>query len=156
MKKDDVDDRSRSLRIKEGIVKARLNRGRWGRPSISETKGDPKIALKAAQMRSQGLSWSEIASILNVGRTTARRLVNLYQKDGDSQTNIDTEKIDSNTNVKGTFSENKDDQGTDPDIADNQGQYPQLASNDDVLSRLPKTFQIFNTLLERAREKQVK
>ena len=156
MKKDDVDDRSRSLRIKEGIVKARLIRGKWGRPTIIETKGDPQIALKAAQMRSQGLSWSEIASILDIGRTSARRLVNLYQKDGDSQTKIDADIIESYRKVKGTFSENKDNQGPDSNTANNQGQYPQISSNDDVLSRLPKTFQIFNSLLERARQKQAK
>ena len=85
MKKDNIEAKTRSLRIKEGIAKAKLKRGKWGRPSITETKGDPQIALKAAEMRSQGLSWSEIASNLEIGRTTVRRLVSLCQKDKDNR-----------------------------------------------------------------------
>lgn len=81
MKKIDATDRRRSFRIKEGITKPRGVRKERGRPNIMETSGDPQIALKAAGMRSQGLSWSQIASNLGIGRTTARRLASLCQKD---------------------------------------------------------------------------
>lgn len=88
MKKDNIEAKTRSLRIKKGIANAKLKRGKWGRPSIIETKDDPNLAYKASEMRSKGFSWSEIASCLKIGRTTARRLVNLCQKDEDCQKEV--------------------------------------------------------------------
>jgi hypothetical protein len=156
MKKDDIDDKSRSLRIKEGIAKAKKTRGKWGRPSVIEIKGDPKLACKASEMRTQGLSWSEIASNLEIGRTTVRRLVCLYQKDGDNSLRIDVDGIASNRKVNCTFGENEEGEKAITENEKNLCQDNRLPSNDTVLNKMPKTFQIFNSLLEKARQKQAK
>ena len=47
---------------------------RAGRPSLEETRGDPRLAEKAQALRAMGLSWSQVAERLGVGRTSARRL----------------------------------------------------------------------------------
>lgn len=52
---------------------------RGGRPTIEETRGDPLLAEKARALRDAGLSWSQVAERLGVGRTTARRLC-LYSR----------------------------------------------------------------------------
>ena len=155
-KKDNIVKNSRSFLIKEGIAKARSRREKWGRPSVIETRGDPKIGFKASEMRSQGLSWSEIASNLKIGKTTARRLVILYQKDGDKQTEINFERIGCNRKVNCTSGENEDEQEAKTETSKNQIQDNRFPSNDDVLNIMPKTFQIFTSLLEKARQKQVK
>ena len=155
-KKDNKVKSSRSFLIKEGIAKVRQRRGKWGRPSIIETKGDPEIGLKASTMRSQGLSWSEIASNLKIGKTTARRLVILYQKGGDEQKEIDSDSTGCNRKVICTFGENEDEQEAKSETSKNQIQDNRFPSNDDVLNKMPKTFQIFNSLLEKARKKQAK
>lgn len=48
--------------------------GRRGRPTIERVTGDPFIGQKAVKLRQAGLSWTEIASMLQISRTTARRL----------------------------------------------------------------------------------
>jgi hypothetical protein len=155
-KKDNKVKSSRSFLIKEGIAKARSRREKWGRPSIIETKGDPEIGFKASEMRSQGLSWSEIASNLKIGKTTSRRLVIHYQEDGDEKKEIDSDRAGCNRKVNCTFSENVGEQEAKTETSKNQIQDNQFHSNDDVLNKMPKTFQIFNSLLEKARKKQAK
>lgn len=39
-----------------------------------ERTGDPSLPEKARTLREQGLSWSQVATKLGIGRTTARRL----------------------------------------------------------------------------------
>ncbi len=114
-----------------------------------ETKGDPEIGDKASEMRSQGLSWSEIASSLSIGKTTARRLVSLHQKDEDNPIRTDADGVGPIRKVTCTFSENEGD-------SINQPQDDRFPLKDDVLNKLPKTFQILNSLLEKARQKQAK
>lgn len=66
---------------KAGIDRASASLGRWGRPTVMDRKGDPNLASKASEMRSKGLSWSQIASGLGVSRSSAKRLARVYQKD---------------------------------------------------------------------------
>lgn len=80
-KNNQTENKIHSERVKEGITQARARRKKWGRPTVAEVKGDSNIAARAAEMRDFGLSWSQIASNLGVGRTTARRLVITCQKD---------------------------------------------------------------------------
>ncbi len=46
----------------------------WGRARTSRLIRDPTLPAKAIQLRRRGLSWSQVAQSLRVGRTTARRL----------------------------------------------------------------------------------
>ncbi len=59
----------------------------WGRAKVSKLIADPGLPAKALQLRSQGLSWSEMAQTLQVGRTTARKLCILagWKPGGDSR-----------------------------------------------------------------------
>ena len=41
---------------------------------MEERLGDPLLVVKARTLRAEGLSWTQIAERLGVGRTTARRL----------------------------------------------------------------------------------
>ena len=73
-------------RVKAGIARERAKaeangeKFHWGRPPIWESRQDPKIILRAKQMRSQGTSWTTIAQKLGIGRTTARRLCQKAQQ----------------------------------------------------------------------------
>lgn len=107
-------------------------------------------------MRSQGLSWSAIASNLKIGKTTARRLIIQYQEDGDEKKEIDPDKAGCNRKVNRTSGENEDEQEAKTETSITQPQDDRFPSNDDVLNKMPKTFQIFNSLLEKARQKQAK
>ena len=109
-----------------------------GRPTVMESRGDPKLPTRAAELRSLGLSWSQIASRLGVGRTTARRLVLLCQKDEGSQTRDDI--------ISDVPQTNDDNPQT------NDSQCVPFEIKEDVLERLPKTFRIFASLVRRARE----
>ena len=111
-----------------------------GRPSVIESLGDPHLPLKAAVLRNTGRSWSEIASILGVGRTTAKRLATMYQKENESQ----IEKAPNNKMPK------KDD--TKHEIED--AQWPSLSMEEGILDCLPKTFKTFISLVKRAQETQ--
>lgn len=113
---------------------------RRGRPSVIESLGDPQLPLKASALRSTGRSWSEIASLLGVGRTTAKRLATMFQKDNESQ-------IEKGTNNK---MPKKDD--TKHEIEDIQ--WPALSVDEGILERMPKTFRIFVSLVKRAQETQ--
>lgn len=111
-----------------------------GRPSVLESLGDPHLPVKASAMRSAGYSWSEIASYLSVGRTTAQRLATMYQKENESQ-------IDKAPNNKMPKKGNTKHEDEDP-------QWPELSMEDGILDCLPKTFKIFISLVKRARETQ--
>lgn len=113
-------------------------KSRRGRPSVMESLGDPHLPQKASALRSTGRSWSEIASLLGVGRTTAKRLATMYQKENESQ-------IDKAPNNK---MPKKDD--TKHEIEDTQ--WPALSIDEGILERLPKTFKIFISLVRRAQE----
>ena len=95
------------------------------------------------------------ASNLGIGKTTARKLVLLYQKD-DEQGKVDPERAGCIRNVNGTFNEDEEEQETKNENSKNQVQDDQFPSNYDVLNRMPKTFQILNSLLEKAKKKQSK
>lgn len=111
-----------------------------GRPTVLERKKDPYLALRAVEMRSLGFSWSQIASRLGIGRTTARRLVLMYQKRNENQTakNLGFSVPKQNVVVK----------------EKNGSQRVSDSKDDDMLVKLPKTFQIFSNLLERVRRMQ--
>lgn len=155
-KKNDKEEDTRSLRIKQGIAKARASRRKWGRPSIMESKGDPELALKATALHSQGLTWSEIASNLEIGKTTARRLVRQNQRERYHPLGNDANNIATNRTVTCDLGENEDEQEVKDDTSIYQPQGNQLSLHDEVLNKMPKTFQILNSLLERARQKQAK
>ena len=78
----------------------------------------------------------------------------LYQKDGDEQE--DSDNTECNRKVNCTFNENEDEQETKTETSQNQIQDDRFPSNNDVFNKMPKTFQIFNSLLEKARQKQEK
>lgn len=118
--------------------KSKEKRRKPGRPSIIESKGDPDLASKAAEMRFLGHSWGEIGSSLGLARSTARRLVLMYQKDIGCQAREEVKSPVQKPTVIGTHEDHTQDVG--------------LTLDDDVLKRLPKTFQIFSSLLTRVRD----
>jgi orotate phosphoribosyltransferase-like protein len=105
-----------------------------------DSKKDPEIAAKATELRSQGLSWSQIASRLGIGRTTARRLVTVCLNK--KSVEVDKE-IYSSMPKSNHFDSNKSDRSN-------------LISSldDDIFGKLPKSFQIFSELLEKAKDAQ--
>ncbi|MCJ2563072.1 MAG: hypothetical protein LN417_03160 [Candidatus Thermoplasmatota archaeon] len=113
-------------------------RRRPGRPSILEVRKDPDLARRAAEMRFLGSSWGEIGSSLGLARSTARRLALMYQKEIGCQS-----KATKNPAVPNTV-----------DIGTRKGHSQHLDSNidKDVLEQMPKTFQIFSSLLSRVRD----
>ncbi len=82
-----------------------------------------------------------IASRLGVGRTTARRLFSLYQKGVEGQT-----RLDSNVAVPENDTHN---------ASEKPSQCVVSSTGDDILGKLPKTFQIFSSLLEKVREMDI-
>lgn len=113
-------------------------RRRPGRPSILEVRRDPDLARKAAELRFFGHSWGEIASSLGLARTTARRLVLMYHKQIGCQSNENRSRPLPNSRDIGT--KRRRSQLSDSHI------------DKDVLEQMPKSFQIFSSLLERVRE----
>ena len=113
-------------------------RRRPGRPSILEVRKDPDLARRAAELRFLGHSWGQIGSLLDLPRSTARRLSLGYQKDIGCQSSA----------TKNPSVPNPVDIGT-----HRRHCQPSDSSIDkDVLEQMPKTFQIFSSLLERVRE----
>jgi len=135
---DIMHDKNRSGKIKDGIARAKARGIKLGRPTIAEVKGDPYIASKAAIMRSRGLSWSQIALRLNISRSSARRLVGMCKKEDNNWT-MD---IDNPSMPKCDVSDTREIERHDI----------MPLTNDDIFSSMPKTFQIFSTLLAKARE----
>ncbi|MCK4457732.1 MAG: hypothetical protein KAW39_08335 [Thermoplasmata archaeon] len=113
-------------------------RRRPGRPSILEVRKDPDLARRAAEMRFLGRSWGEIGSSLGLARSTARRLVLAYQKGIGCQ---------SRESVRSSVPKH-----TDISTPEGHTQHIESSMDDDVLEKLPKTFQIFSSLLTRVRE----
>jgi len=113
-------------------------RRRPGRPSVLEVRKDPDLARKAAELRFLGHSWGEIGSSLGLARTTARRLALAYQNEIGCQP-----KATKNLAVPNTV-----------DIGTRKGhsQHPDSNIDKDVLEQMPKTFQIFSSLLQKIRE----
>jgi hypothetical protein len=85
-----------------------------------------------------GLSWSQIASRLGIGRTTARRLAKACQKDEKNWLEKSSKRFVP--------------KGIDDCKGDKEGQYVASSHDNDILGRMPKTFQIFSELIEKARE----
>lgn len=123
---------------KSDFQKSHKKKRKRGRPSVLESKEDPDLASKATEMRFLGLSWSQIASRLGIGRTTARRLVLAFQKSSGSQT-----KSDSNSSVPKTDSCH---------LMAEVGQHFSLSLKEDILEGMPKTFRIFVSLIRKARQ----
>jgi hypothetical protein len=113
-------------------------RRRPGRPSILEVRKDPDLARRAAEMRFLGRSWGEIGSSLGLARSTARRLVLMYQKEIGCQSKATRNPAVPNTIEIGT--------------REGHSQHPDSNIDKDVLEQMPKTFQIFSSLLARVRE----
>lgn len=147
-----MDKEDRSKKIKLGIERAKAIRGKWGRPGVVELKGDPHLAAKASELRSGGFSWSKIASRLSISRSSARRLVNLCQKDGDIQIDNNLDSSVPKTSASDTRAEKIDrKEVVQPDAVD-AVQSIDVSTNDEVLAKMPKTFRIFSDLLRQARE----
>jgi hypothetical protein len=123
---------------KKNNAQGKSKRRRPGRPSILEARKDPNLARRAAEMRFLGHSWGEIGSSLRLARSTARRLVLMYQKDIGCQTVVKAKSSVQKPTVIGTREDHTQD--------------VELTLDDDVLERLPKTFQIFSSLLARVRD----
>ena len=123
---------------KRNDARGKIKSRKPGRPSILEVRKDPDLAKKAAEMRFLGHSWGEIGSSLGLARSTARRLALLYQKDIGCQA---VEKVKSSVPKRIII-----------DTMQDQSQYVESNIDDDILERLPKTFQIFSSLLARVRD----
>lgn len=123
---------------KKNNAQDRVKRRKPGRPSILEVRKDPNLAKRAAEMRFLGHSWGEIGSSLGLARSTARRLVLMYQKEIGCQ---------SSENVHSSVPKH-----TDISTLEGHAQHIESSIDDDVLRKLPKTFQIFSSLLARVRE----
>ena len=139
---DKIKNETRSIQIKNGIERAKSQGKKLGRPSIRDSKGDPKIAFKAAELRSQGLSWSQIASHLGIGRTTARRLVNLYLNKNSIWPSDEKNPSMPKSSVFNT--------------SVSESQHIASSIDIDILGNLPKSFQIFSSLLQQAKKAQEK
>ncbi len=124
---------------RDSSEKGSERKGRRGRPSVIESLGDPHLPLKASALHNTGRSWSETASILGVGRTTAKRLATMYQKENESQ----IEKLSNNKTPKETDAGN-DEEGS---------QWSALSIEEGILECMPKTFRIFASLAKRAQER---
>ena len=123
---------------KKNNAQGKSKRRKPGRPSILEVRKDPNLARRAAEMRFLGHSWGEIGSSLGLARSTARRLVLMYQKDIGCQTREEVKSPVQKPTVIGTREDHTQD--------------VELTVDDDVLEKLPKTFQILSSLLARVRE----
>jgi hypothetical protein len=135
-------NKNHSKKIRDGLERAKAKGKKLGRPSIFKSKNDSQIALKAAELRSQGLSWSQIASRLGIGRTTARRLVALYLND----TSVNFKKeADSSMPITNEV-----------DMPESRNPIIISSIDVDILGRLPKSFQIFSKLLEKANDERRK
>ncbi|TET91142.1 MAG: recombinase family protein [Methanomassiliicoccales archaeon] len=75
------EETTHSSRVKAGITRAKARGRRWGRPTVTEKKMDPDLAVKVFEMRAQGLPWSEVAIRLDVSESTARRLLSTFEGD---------------------------------------------------------------------------
>ena len=91
---------------------------------------------------------------LGIGKTTARKLVLLYQKD-DEQGKVNRKRTECIRNVNGTFIENEDEQEAKTENLKTQVQDDLFPSDACVLNTMPKTFQISNSLLEKVRYKHI-
>lgn len=137
-----VINKLRSMQIKAGIARVKAQGKKLGRPTIQEIKRNPTIINEAAELRANGLSWSQIASHLKVSRSTARRLVESNQKENNFVSNGEEKPSMPKTNVlKRPLNES---QNIDP------------ALDNDVFSQFPKSFKIFSSLLEKAKKAQEK
>ena len=123
---------------KRNEAQEKNKRRKPGRPSILEIRKDPDLAKKAAEMRFLGHSWGEIGSSLDLPRSTARRLSLLYKKEiGCQAGEIATSSVPKRA-ISGT--------------RQHHSQHSGSAIDDVILERLPKTFQIFSSLLARVRD----
>ena len=123
---------------KKNNAQGKVKRRKPGRPSILEVRKDPDLARRAAEMRFLGHSWGEIGSSLGLARSTARRLVLMYQKEIGCRTVENVKSSVPKRTIIGT--------------GEGHSQYVESNIDDDVLEKLPKTFQIFSSLLTRVRE----
>lgn len=124
--------------IKNGIGKLNIQKEKRGRPTLIKSKGDPLIVSKAVKLREQGLSWSEIGLKLQISRSSARRLVLLYQKDEKVYQNEVQDQLIQNYQTDKKH-ENK---GSDDD----------LLLEDEIFENLPYLYQKFIQLLRQSRE----
>ncbi len=129
-----------SMKIKNGIKRARALGQKWGRPSIMDLKNDPDIAIKAKKFRSQGHSYSEIASELNISRSSARRLVQKGQEVNNFSTSLEGKPTVPKTNVLKR--------------PPNERQSIETDIDNEAYSQLPKSFQIFQNLRAKAKKAQ--
>ena len=65
---------SAGIASKKAEAKAKGEKWRWGQARVSKWVNDPTYLDRAAQLRSEGLSYTQLANELGVSRTTARRL----------------------------------------------------------------------------------
>jgi DNA invertase Pin-like site-specific DNA recombinase len=76
----EFESRAIGERVAAGIAARRAEAERrgerflWGRAKVSPLTQDPDLPARALRFRQSGLSWTQVARTLGVGRTTARRL----------------------------------------------------------------------------------
>ncbi|MHA1962122.1 MAG: hypothetical protein ACW99U_18105 [Candidatus Thorarchaeota archaeon] len=111
-------------------------RGRPGRPPVTKSQAD--LPSRAVKLRSEGYSWSQISSILKVGRSSIRRVVLAHQNNDMSETD--------------TLPDTCISIGEILDCQDEDNRTGSSLTDNDVLDGMPRTFQIFSSLLEKVRE----
>ena len=134
-----------------------------GRPSIQEQLGDPMLATKALELRTEGLSWTKIAGRLGIGRSTARKLCldsgdvqaveisHLKEDDASSGKTLirnSSETVFGSRQQETLTAESKPDAQV-PRTSGGTGKNP--TADEEECQGLPRTFRLFSMLLHRAR-----
>ena len=148
---------------REAEERRRVRNPKGGRPRIEEQLGDPMLALKAQGLRGKGLSWSKIADRLGIGRSTARTLClksahaqvgESPRSEEDDASRDDAQFRNSSETVLGYSQEEVEDAETKltrRNLSPSGKAVDNPRKGDEEDEGLPRTFQLFSVLLERAR-----
>lgn len=103
-----------SRRVKAGIARAKAEGRRWGRPSTAEKRMDPDLSVKVSNMRARGIPWSEVADCLQISESTARRLLQRFQRDCEGRYKYNVKNTLPQRDVSDTCQKNHSDEETSP------------------------------------------
>ena len=118
---------------------------------MEERLGDPLLVVRARTLRAEGLSWTQIAERLGVGRTTARRLCqNPGRCAGDE---VRGEPVGEDARPRPAFQNGSK---SVPSVASDMDRVSATLGSGSVdteeTKALPEVFRLFAALLERALE----
>ena len=114
-----------------------------------ERTGDPSLPEKASTLREQGLSWSQIAAKLGIGRTTARRLCR--NQPAAAGGDIDRSSVDEDVSSEPSFQNGAQTVPLPAHEAAAAARGASATPSDmEEGGHLPETFRIFASLLRKA------